>query len=202
MASREATALRYAFSPLAVRGRTMRNRFVHAPMSVGYADHKGRATRSMAEHYGRRAQGGAGMVITENVAVSATGRQMPKQPMLAEAVAVERFAEVAHEIKRHGALAVMQVVHAGRYAGPWDVYDHARRLAPSAISFPLLPGREVTPAEITAKEITQSLREFARTASLAEAAGFDRDSCGPGLPDFAVPVTSDEPPHRSMGRRL
>lgn len=161
------------FSPLRIGAGTMRNRVLHAPMSVCYADADGRATRAMAEHYGRRAMGGTGMEITENVAVSLAGRQMPKQPMLADEAAVPGFRAVADEIRRHGALAVMQIVHAGRYAGPWDAYEAARRLAPSAVPFPLLPGRTVVPAEITPAEIEASIAEFAATARLAEAAGFD-----------------------------
>ncbi len=160
-------------APLRVGAATMRNRVLMAPMSVGYAAADGRATAAMAEHYGRRAQGGVGMVITENVAVNLAGRQMPRQPMLAEPGAVAGFADVAGEIRRHGALAVMQIVHAGRYAGPWDVYEQAPRLAPSAIAFPLLPGRVVTPSEITQDGIAACVAAFANTAALAQEAGFD-----------------------------
>lgn len=159
--------------PLRIGRVTMRNRVLMAPMSVGYAAPDGRATRAMAEHYGRRAQGGTGMVITENVAVNVEGRQMPLQPMLADAVAVAGFAEVASEIQRHGALAIMQIVHAGRYAGPWDVYEQAPRLAPSAIAFPLLPGRVVTPTEISSAQIRAVVAAFANTALLAQQADFD-----------------------------
>ena len=160
-------------TPLQVGRRTMRNRILMAPMSVGYATSEGRATRALAEHYGRRAQGGVGMIITENVAINVAGRQMPLQPMLADADAVAGFAEVATEIRRHGALAIMQIVHSGRYAGPWDVYEQAPRLAPSAIAFPLLPGRVVMPTEITPAQIDEVIEAFATTAALAERAGFD-----------------------------
>jgi 2,4-dienoyl-CoA reductase (NADPH2) len=161
------------FSPLTVGRRQMRNRIAHAPMSVCYADEMGLPTRAMVEHYGRRAKGGVGMVITENVAISRAGRQMPKQPMLADASAVGAFAEIAAEIKRHGALAVMQIVHAGRYAGPWSEYEAARRLAPSSVEFSLLPDRKVTPAEITEAEIEESLAAFVAAALRAQEAGFD-----------------------------
>ena len=160
-------------TPLRIGRSTMRNRVLLAPMSVGYANRDGGATRAMAEHYGRRAQGGIGMVITENVAVNVAGRQMPLQPMLADPAAVPGFAAVASEIRRHGALAAMQIVHAGRYAGPWDVYEQARRLAPSAVAFPLTPGRVAMPAEMTLAEIEASVAAFANTAKLAQDAGFD-----------------------------
>jgi 2,4-dienoyl-CoA reductase (NADPH2) len=67
----------------------------------------------------------------------------------------------------------VQIVHAGRYAGPWDEYESRRRLAPSAIGFPLLPGLRVTPQEITTEEIEAAVQSFAYSAALAEEAGFD-----------------------------
>jgi len=69
-----------------------------------------------------------------------------------------RAAELAGGIKAHGALAMVQLVHAGRYAGPWDAYHEARRLAPSAVPFELTPGRIVTPHEITPEEIAAADR--------------------------------------------
>lgn len=140
------------FEPLAVGVRTARNRIVHAPMSVCYGDEAGHVTRSQVEHYARRAQGGAGIVITENFAVNTPGRQMPKQTVVADDSHLPGLSELAGEIKRHGALAMVQLVHSGRYAGPWDVNHRERRLAPSAIHFPLTAGRVVTPQEITTED--------------------------------------------------
>jgi 2,4-dienoyl-CoA reductase (NADPH2) len=83
------------------------------------------------------------------------------------------LAELAGAVKANGALAMVQLVHAGRYAGPWDVYHHARRLAPSAVPFELTAGRVVTPHEITPEEIATAIEEFGRAAELCEQAGFD-----------------------------
>ncbi|MCZ0984789.1 hypothetical protein O1M54_02070 [Streptomyces diastatochromogenes] len=68
---------------------------------------------------------------------------------------------------------MVQFVHAGRYAGPWEEYESRRRLAPSAVPFELTPGRVVTPQEITAEEIEEVIEEFVRAARLCERAGFD-----------------------------
>ncbi len=161
------------FEPLTVGARTARNRIVHAPMSVCYGDEAGYVTRPQVEHYARRAQGGAGVVVTENFAVNTAGRQMPKQTVVADDSHLPGLSELAGEVKRHGALALVQLVHAGRYAGPWDVYDQERRLAPSAVPFPLTAGRVVTPQEITPEEIAESLDAVGRAAQLCERAGFD-----------------------------
>jgi 2,4-dienoyl-CoA reductase (NADPH2) len=170
-----AATTRYArlFEPLPIGAHTTRNRIVQAPMSVCYADADGFVTRPQIEHYARRAQGGAGMVITENFAVSPSGRQLPRQTMVHSDEHVPGLPALAEEIHRHGSLAVVQIVHSGRYAGPWDVYDQARRLAPSAVPFELTPGRIVTPQEATVSEIEEAIEAFVRAALLLRRAGFD-----------------------------
>ncbi|MFI5645968.1 NADH:flavin oxidoreductase [Kitasatospora sp. NPDC051705] len=173
--SRAADAADFAplFAPLRLGGRTARNRIVHAPMSVGYANPDGTVTDREIEHYARRAQGGAGVVITENFAISVAGRQMPLQTLVSDEDQLPGLRRLASEIRRHGALAIVQIVHAGRYAGPWEEYGCRPRLAPSAVSFELTPGRVVTPQEIAPEEIEETVDAFVRAARLCERAGFD-----------------------------
>jgi 2,4-dienoyl-CoA reductase (NADPH2) len=161
------------FEPLQLGARTARNRIVHAPMSVCYGDADGFVTTPLVEHYARRAKGGVGVVVTENFAVNVPGRQMPRQTVVSGPEHLPGLRQLAGEIKRHGALSLVQLVHAGRYAGPWDVYEQARRLAPSPVPFELTPARVVTPAEITEAEIEESIEAFGRAARLCEQAGFD-----------------------------
>jgi 2,4-dienoyl-CoA reductase (NADPH2) len=167
------TAFAALFTPLRLGHRTARNRIVHAPMSVCYGDADGFVTRPQVEHYARRAQGGAGLVITENFAINVSGRQMPLQNLVDDEKRLAGLRQLADEIHRHGALAMVQLVHAGRYAGPWDVYESRRRLAPSAVPFELTPGRVVTPQEITPEEIQETIEAFGLAAELCERAGFD-----------------------------
>jgi 2,4-dienoyl-CoA reductase (NADPH2) len=161
------------FEPLPIGAATAPNRILLAPMSVCYGDEAGFVTRPLIEHYARRARGGAGTVITENFAISTAGRQMPRQTVVSSDAHLPGLAELAGAIRAQGAVAMVQIVHAGRYAGPWDVYDEARRLAPSAVPFELTPGRVVTPQEITPEEIATAIEEFGRAAELCERAGFD-----------------------------
>lgn len=160
------------FAPLRLREVTLRNRVVHAPMSVCYADPAGDVTDAMVQHYARRAAGGVGMVIVENLAVDEGGRQLPRHALIDGESRLDGLARLAAGIRAHGAAAIVQVVHAGRYAGPWEQYDARRRLAPSAVRFPL-PVGEVTPDEITRAEIAEVIAAFARAAELADRAGFD-----------------------------
>lgn len=162
----------HLFAPLQLAGTTLRNRIVQAPMSVCYADPDGGVSDRMVEHYARRARGGVGMVIVENLAVSIAGRQLPRHALIDGADRLDGLARLAGAIKAEGAVAVVQVVHAGRYAGPWEEYAARRRLAPSAIPFPL-PLGEVTPDEATGDELREVVASFARSAELAARAGFD-----------------------------
>jgi 2,4-dienoyl-CoA reductase (NADPH2) len=157
---------------LQLGGMRLRNRLFQAPMSVCYADQDGFVTRGTIEHYGRRAQGGVGMVMTENIAISPAGRQLPLQMLVSDGRFLPGLTKLAAEIRSHGAVAVAQIVHSGRYAGPWHEYDRRRRLAPSAIPF-RLPMGEVCPQEITRAEIDQVIAEFARATQLLVEAGFD-----------------------------
>lgn len=161
------------FEPLGLGNRTARNRLVQAPMSVSYGHADGTVSAKQIEHYGRRARGGLGVVITENFAVNRSGRQMPLQTMVSGEEHLPGLAALAQEIHRHGSLAVVQLVHSGRYAGPWQEYESARRVAPSARPFELTPGRTVTPQEITPEEIEESIAAFVTAAQLCERAGFD-----------------------------
>ena len=159
--------------PLTIGPKTMRNRLVMAPASVCYGNEDGTISERMIDHYRRRAMGGAGMVITENLAVSPTGRQLPRQALISDESQLPQLTALARGIQDHGALAVIQIVHAGRYAGPWDRYHLERRLVPSAVRFELLAGRWETPHEMTLLEIDETVGDFARAAELARSAGFD-----------------------------
>ena len=170
----DATKAEFAplFEPLALATRTAHNRIMQAPMSVSYGNADGSVSRKEIEHYGRRAQGGVGVVITENFAVNLSGRQMPLQTVITEEH-LPGLRELADEVHRHGSLAVVQIVHSGRYAGPWDEYESRRRLSPSAVSFELTAGHVVTPQEMTAEEIEESIEAFVHAAQVCERAGFD-----------------------------
>jgi 2,4-dienoyl-CoA reductase (NADPH2) len=159
--------------PLDLRKRVMRNRIVQAPLSVCYAEPDGQVGHKTISHYERRATGGVGMVITENFAISEEGRQLPRHGLIAGREYLQGLTQLAERITAQGALAVIQVVHAGRYAGPWERYEEARRFAPSAVPFELTANRVVTPAEITREEIHTVTDQFVRAALLAREAGFD-----------------------------
>ena len=109
------------FDPLTLRGLTLPNRVAVSPMCQ-YSAEAGRATDWHLVHLGGLAQGGAGLILTEAVAVSAEGRISPQDLGLWQDDQVEPLARVARFIRAQGAVPGVQLAHAGRKAGtaaPW-----------------------------------------------------------------------------------
>jgi len=154
------------FDPLPLGAATCQNRIALAPMTVAYANPDGTVSDAEIEHYARRAQGGVALVITEHFTVNEAGRQLPRQTVVDREDKLPGLAALAEAVHEEGALIVAQIGHAGRYAGPWDRYEERPRLAPSAVPFTLLPGRIVTPTEMTTTDIARTVADTAAAASL------------------------------------
>jgi 2,4-dienoyl-CoA reductase (NADPH2) len=162
MAPRPAPSLN---GPVALGPVMVPNRVFFCPTSVGYAN-EGVVTPAMLDHYRRRAIGGAGAVMTEHLAVSEEGWQHRRQPAAWNSPEfVHGLRDLAAAIRAHGTVAIAQISHAGRYAGPWDEWEARRRLAPSPVPFPLL-NRTVVPQEITRTEIDGVIAAFACTVRM------------------------------------
>lgn len=98
------------------RGVTLRNRIAVSPMGM-YSAENGYVTDFHLVHYGKFAQGGAGLVIVEQTSVTRQGRITNGDPGLWEDGQIEGMARVARIIKAHGAKAAIQLNHGGRKSG-------------------------------------------------------------------------------------
>jgi len=99
----------HLFSPLTIRGKTVRNRIVMPPMVTNF----GVVSERSIAYYARRAQAEIGLVIVEALGVTRFGDELT----------AENLAPLAEAIHRGGALAVVQLFLG---AGPLQ-----RALAPS-----------------------------------------------------------------------
>jgi 2,4-dienoyl-CoA reductase-like NADH-dependent reductase (Old Yellow Enzyme family) len=108
-------------SPLTIRGVTLRNRIVMSPMCQ-YSSEDGLANDWHLVHLGSRAAGGVGLVMVEATAVSADGRITPQDMGIWGDQHVEPLARIARFVHSQGAIAGIQLAHAGRKAScepPW-----------------------------------------------------------------------------------
>jgi 2,4-dienoyl-CoA reductase-like NADH-dependent reductase (Old Yellow Enzyme family) len=172
------------FSPLTLRGLTLKNRVVISPMCQ-YSAIDGRPADWHLVHLGRFALGGAGLVIAEATAVAAEGRITHGDTGLWRDDQIEPFARIAAFLKANGAAAGVQLGHAGRKAssqrpwhgnGPVDDSDRSRgeqawqTLAPSAL--PVAEGWPA-PREMAKADIRGVVDGFAAATRRAIRAGFD-----------------------------
>src|SRR6188768_3611738 len=160
------------FTPLTMRGITLRNRIVVSPMCE-YSSRDGAANDWHVVHLGSRAVGGAGAVLTEAAAVTADGRISSVDLGIYSDDHVESLARIFRFVEEHGAVPGMQLAHAGRKAstappfhggGPVSPADGGWEpiWAPSAMAF--RDGWQVPLAMTIAaiKKVTHAFAEAAR----------------------------------------
>lgn len=168
------------FEELKLKDVTLRNRIAVSPMCQ-YSSDDGYPNDWHFVHLGSRAVGGAGLVIVEATAVSPEGRISPADSGIYHDGHIEAFAKISHFMKAHGAVAGMQIAHAGRKASankPWEGDNHIpddqggwEVIAPSPIAFG--GGLTKTPKEMTIAEIHRIQHAFVAAALRALAAGFE-----------------------------
>ena len=150
---------------LRLGARETANRIVMPPMVVWNAAEDGAVTAFIREHY--RRSGGAGMVIVEATAVSPEGRLARKQLGIFEDRHVAGIAEIARIVHSSGALASIQLHHAGRNTNLENTFG-LPLVAPSAVA-----AKDVVPTELAVEGIERILDCFAAAARRASEAGFD-----------------------------
>lgn len=170
----------HLFDSFTLKSVTLRNRIGISPMCM-YSATDGLLNDWHLVHLGARAAGGAGLVIAEATAVSPEGRITPGDAGLWDGKHIEPFARINRFIKAQGAVAGIQLAHAGRKASaarPWEGGAHLETeaggwstVAPSAIAFggPL----DKVPRELSVDDIARVQRDFADAAHRAVAAGFE-----------------------------
>jgi 2,4-dienoyl-CoA reductase-like NADH-dependent reductase (Old Yellow Enzyme family) len=130
------------FSPFTIRGLTVRNRIVVSPMCE-YSSVDGFANDWHLVHLGCRAVGGAGIVFTEAIAVTADGRISPQDLGIWSDAHVEGLARIARFCNAQGAAWGTQLAHAGRKGStkpPWERDGTAAATAGGWV--PVGPGTE------------------------------------------------------------
>ena len=166
------------FSPLPLRGVTLRNRIAVSPMCQ-YSSVDGYANDWTFQHLASRAVGGAGLVFTEATSVTADGRISPSDLGIWQDGHIDELRRCTRFIESQGAAAGIQLAHAGRKAStrrPWDGSGQVpveeggwRTVAPSAIPF---YDTDHVPHALSISEITDIITAFAEGARRAVDAGF------------------------------
>jgi 2,4-dienoyl-CoA reductase-like NADH-dependent reductase (Old Yellow Enzyme family) len=172
------------FAPLTLRGLTLPNRLVVAPMCQ-YSVTDGFVGDYHLAHLGRFALGGFGLVVVEATGVTPEGRISHGDVGLWSDEHVPGLARVVDFLHAHGAAAGIQLAHAGAKASslrPWDgggavTPDNARPgeepwPTVSASAVPAGPGYP-TPHALTVAELAEIRDAFVAATVRSLTAGFD-----------------------------
>lgn len=174
------------FTPLTIKGVTLRNRIAMSPMTM-YGSTDGHMDDYHVMYLGARAAGGFGLVFPEQIAITPDGRTTTHCAGLWEDAQVEGHSRVASMITRFGAVPAIQLGHTGRKGsevpphietneqGSWkalppDHEDGWECVAPSPVPY---GGDHHYPVrELTVDEIKGLHRSYADTARRAAEAGY------------------------------
>ena len=154
------------FSPLTIKDITLRNRLAVSPMCM-YSAIDGFANHWHLVHLGSRAVGGAALIMQEATAVSPEGRISPGDLGIYQEEHTEMLRRIVSFIHLQGAVAGIQLAHAGRKASSARPWDGGKQLnleqggwatvAPSAIGF--LP-EDVAPQALNENGIKKVISDF------------------------------------------
>jgi len=166
------------FSPLVIKDISLKNRIVISPMCQ-YSASGGFANDWYLVHLGSRAVGGAGLVIQEATAVSPEGRISPGDLGLYNDEQIEKLQTITSFIHQHGAVAGIQLAHAGRKASCAVPLNGGRQItennggwqtvAPSAIPF---YQEDIAPFALDSAGIDKVKSDFRDAALRALQAGY------------------------------
>ncbi|HEV7822394.1 MAG TPA: NADH:flavin oxidoreductase/NADH oxidase [Burkholderiales bacterium] len=173
------TTTPHIFQPITFRSVTSKNRIMVSPMCQYSAD-DGVANDWHFQNLASRAVGGAGLVFTEVVHTEPRGRITPYCLGLWNDAQRDALARIVRFLKSQGAVAGMQLGHAGRKgstARPWDggkplapADGGWENVAPSALAF---GDGYAVPLPMDKATIKESIDQFAVNTRRAREAGFD-----------------------------
>ncbi|WP_258360352.1 NADH:flavin oxidoreductase [Moorella sulfitireducens (nom. illeg.)] len=219
----------HLFSSLKIKDLSLPNRIVMPPMALGIATSRGEVSKEILDHYTLRAmayrdgrpggpltkndeqsaRAGVGLIIVEHAYISREGQAHPQQLGIYDDGLLPGLTRLAAGIHAGGAVAGIQINHAGA-----RILENA--VAPSSIPLPFLPRRSLVtaqpqpggtatpgapsasagelPRELTVAEIKMLTEKFALAAIRAKKAGFDlveiHSAHGYLLNQFLSPLTN------------
>ncbi|KLT64820.1 NADH:flavin oxidoreductase/NADH oxidase [Pedobacter sp. BMA] len=166
------------FSPFKIKDVTLKNRIVISPMCQ-YSAVDGFANDWHLVHLGSRAVGGAALIIQEATAVLPNGRITHADLGIWKDEHVDKYKQIVSFIHDNGAIAGIQLAHAGRKAScdlPWNGGEQLTEgenswetIGPSPIAF---KSGQKAPHELSISEIQDVVFAFRAAAKRAVDAGY------------------------------
>ncbi|WP_049925081.1 NADH:flavin oxidoreductase/NADH oxidase [Halopiger goleimassiliensis] len=192
------------FESVTLRDSRIPNRLAVSPMCQYSCDADGLPTEWHRVHYGSRAVGGAGIVMTEATAVEPRGRITPADLGIWSDDHAAALEPIASFVREQGAVPGIQLAHAGHKAskrrpwegntplspeeGGWEV------LSPSSDAYPPFSGDRPAITKATEDDLQAVVEAYRTAAARSLEAGFEiaevHAAHGYLLHEFLSPVTN------------
>lgn len=158
------------FKPFSTSNLSLANRIIMAPMTRGQSP-QNIPTEDVAQYYRRRAEGGAGLIITECAFIDhPVANGFPGAPAFYGEEVLRGWQRVVNEVHDAGGKIMPQIWHAGASRtigtapneamlsiGPMDVFDSGKKIVEA----------------MNRKDIENVVKAFSKAATDAKAIGFD-----------------------------
>jgi len=151
--------------PIAVGSATLSNRVVFGPHATNLGDGRAFSPRHVA-YYRRRAEGGAGLIITEDASVHPLDWPYERSPLATECQA--GWAEIAEAVHAAGSVCIAGLSHAGLQGS--SAFSQRELWAPSHVAD---AGSRELPKEMEEADIQAVIAGFAEAAGIAMDSGLD-----------------------------
>ena len=170
-----------------IKDLELKNRIVMPPMCTYSSDGEGMVKNFHMVHYGSRAIGGVGLIITEATAIASNGRISSRELGIWSDDHIPRLKSLVGQSKSSGAKMGIQLAHAGRKCTSDDEFI----VAPSPIR---LDKDSRIPRELSIDEIKELVVSFTEAAIRSDEAGFDvieiHAAHGYLIHEFLSPITN------------
>jgi len=120
----------HLFQPLKVGKTEIKNRIFMPPISTNLAN-KGYVTDELIQHYGARAKGGVGLIVSEVVTVEPTYIYLPGDMSIHDDSFIEGWTKLFAEVHKYGCKLLPQLFHPAYMAFP--VPGTPQLIAPSNV---------------------------------------------------------------------
>src|SRR5688572_14908427 len=148
------------FTPFALNGLTLRNRWVMPAMQRGMCE-QGRPSAELAAYYRRRAEGGVSLIIGESAAIDHPSSTVQPTSAHINDATRDGWARCVSEVREAGGAMLLQLWHEGA------LRTDGQALSPSGLAH---PGRESGRAA-TFGELEEIRDGFVRSALIAQGVG-------------------------------
>jgi NADPH2 dehydrogenase len=173
-------------------GKTAKNRVVVPPMASQTANTLGYVTPETIQHYKKLSQSGAGIIFTEYTYIHKSGQGEKNQLAIDDDFKISGLKEISRTVHKSGALAGIQIVHAGGKTN--STLTGSALLAPSPTPVPIKNHELETPRALSASEVEDLIDWYTQAAKRAELADFDivelHAAHGYGLNQWLSPITN------------